>query len=150
MQDQEQSGHAPAEAGSAPENEPRLIFPKHSVVGVIDTAEQVSQALDALRAAGFDESSVHVISGDHAIELIDQSGSGHGLRGRLTRMTQAMFGMEMEHTERHVAEVEAGHFLVLVPSHDGETATRISDVLAAQGGHFINYYTNWTAQTLLH
>lgn len=34
-------------------------------------------------------------------------------------------------------------------AHDDETADRISQVLSAHGGHFINYYTNWTARLLV-
>ena len=146
MREREQGG---AGSASAPDDGPRPVFPKHAVVGVIDTAEQLAAARQGLFAAGFDESTVHVISGEHGLEVIDQTGSGHGLSGRLARLTQALFGMEMEHTERHVQEVEAGHYLVLVPSHDDKTTDRISEVLSAHGGHFINYYTNWTARLLV-
>ncbi len=146
---QNQPGREEADPASAPDGESRPAFPTHAVVGVIDTAAEVSRAEEALRAAGFDESSVHVISGDHAVEVIDQSGTGHGLSGRLTRMAQALFGMETEHTERHVQEVKAGHYLVLVSSHDDEATERIRGILAANGGHFVNYYTNWTSRVLV-
>lgn len=148
MQDDRQSREEFPNPGTPTEQEKRLTFPKNAVVGVIDSPDELRRALDDLYAAGFDESSVHVLSGERGIELIDPTGSNSGLSARLTRMTQAVFGIEAEHTRRHVEEVDAGHYLVLVPSTDDETTDRIRDVLVAHGGHFINYYTTWTSRLL--
>lgn len=126
----------------------RPEFPRNAVVGVLDTATQVLPALGDLYAAGFAEGDVHVIAGAHAVVAMDPDGSRSGLDGRLTRMTQALFGMEMEHTERHVEEVNAGHYLLLIPSRDDATTERIGGILAAHGGHFVNYYSRWTARQL--
>lgn len=149
MQEDRQSGHEGSDPGTSTDGEKRLTFPKNAVVGVVDSPGELSQALNALFTAGFEESSVRVLSGERGIELIDQTGSHAGLGARLTRMTQALFGMEAEHTQRHVEEVDAGHYLVLVPSSDDETTDRIRDALVAHGGHFINYYTNWTSRLLI-
>ena len=34
-------------------------------------------------------------------------------------------------------------------SHDDETTDRIRDVFSEHGGHFVNYYSDWTGETLI-
>ena len=60
-----------------------------------------------------------------------------------------LFGFEAEHTRRHLDEVEAGNALILVQVADDQLGTRVGEVLARHGAHFINYYSRWTAKNLL-
>jgi hypothetical protein len=120
-------------------------FPTSAVVGVIDEPGEVLRAADELRAAGYDPD---VLSSEHGAERIENAG-GSPDQVRVTRMAQGMFGYEADHTERHLAELSAGHFVLLVESHDDENTDRIRDVLARHGGHFVNYYSKWTSRTMI-
>jgi mannose-6-phosphate isomerase-like protein (cupin superfamily) len=124
-------------------------FPQDAVIGAFGDADQVSGAVDVLKAAGFPEDKILVLAGERGVERIDPTGKGHGWRGRLIRASQVL-GDEREQTDRHVQELRAGHFLVGVWGVvDEEKKTRARDALAAHGGHFINYYSRWTTHELV-
>jgi hypothetical protein len=138
------------EDGSAADGEPRRpavsggTFPTHAVVGIIDDPRELAKAVAEMRAGGFDP---HVLHGERGEQRIRQAGDvPRDLT--LTRFAQGVFGYEAEHTERHVQEVEDGNFVLIVESHDDETTERARDIFAAHGGHFVNYYSTWTSQSL--
>lgn len=143
-------GERPAR-GQAAEGEFREWkgFPENAIVGAVDDPDAVEGVLRDLEAAGFDDSGVRVFGGESGVQRIDPTGERHGFGGQLTRSLQALMGIEQEHTRRHVEELDAGHFLVGVTSDDEATTARVRDILAAHGGHFINYYSRWTARTLI-
>jgi hypothetical protein len=130
------SGHSPEEPRS---------FPKHAVVGVVDDPTELMHVVDDLRARGLEPD---VLCSAQGAERIDQAGRAT-LNLRVTRAVQGLFGFEAEHTERHQEEIAAGHFLVLVESHDDETTDRVREAFAPHGGHFVNYYSTWTSRTLI-
>ena len=125
----------------------RPLFPWDSVVGVVDDADAVDRAIGQLVAAGFSESSIHVLAGDEGERLIDRSGKTHGFLGRVVRRLQSL-GEEREHTNRHIAELRAGHFVVIVPTKDEDRIAKVRDVLTAHGGHGVNFYTRMTTRDL--
>ncbi len=124
---------------------PATSFPTQAVVGVIDEPAQAMRAADELRAAGIEP---EILCSARGVELIrNAGGSPRGVRE--IRMAQNLFGYEAEHTERHMAELEAGHFLLLAESPDGDTADRIGGIFSANGGRFVNYYSKWTSRVLI-
>ena len=125
-----QRTHAASQSGES--------FPTNAVVGVIDQPSEAVQAVDELIAAGFEP---HVLGGEPGVEQIkDANGSAS--------MVQRLFGYEARHTDRHIAELNAGHYVLLVESHDDETTDRIHKIFSEHGGHFVNYYSTWTSRTL--
>jgi hypothetical protein len=134
-------------AGATPPDDSRL-FPYNSVVGIVDDDARLEAALEALLAAGFAEAEVRVLAGAAGVRQIDAKGERKGLLARLFRLVDAM-GEEREHTARHVAALEAGHFVVAVETPDDGAKARARDVLATHGGHFISYYTRWTTEDLV-
>ena len=135
-------GDAPAEKGRG------QLFPYNTVVGVIDDPESLERAVQGLTAAGFAEADVDVLCGEGGIERIDATGKRKGLLARIFRLVDAL-GSEREHTERHVDELGAGHFVVVARTPDEAAKARARDALAAHGGHYINYYSRWTAEELV-
>ena len=143
---QAHGAHA-ADAPTAGAPDGTRLFPYNSVVGIIDDEARLEAALHALVAAGFSEAQVHVLAGEAGVRAIDAKGERKGLLARLFRMVDAM-GEEREHTARHVAALEAGHFVVTVDAPDDAAKARARDALAAHGGHFISYYTRWATEDL--
>lgn len=133
---------APDPGSPAPED---VSFPKNAVVGVVNTPEELVSLGGRLRDAGVD---TQVYCTESAADRL-QHAERTSLDVRATRLTQKLFGFESEHTDRHVAEMEKGHFVVVADSHDGEEKIRIRDAFAENGGHFVNYYGTWTGERLL-
>lgn len=134
---EKQQTHAASESGKS--------FPTNAVVGVIDEPGEALRAADELRAAGFEPD---VLCSERGLERIEHAGGSAG-SVRVIRMVQSLFGYEADHAERHMAELTAGHFVLLAENHDDETADRISDIFSEHGGHFVNYYSSWTSRTLI-
>lgn len=124
------------------------LFPWDTVVGVVDDPDALEAAILDLVQAGIEELSIHVLAGDEGARLIDAGGKRHGLLGRLFRKVHSL-GAESEHTARHLEELGQGHFVVIVPASDESTIERVRDVLAAHGGHFVNFYTRWTTRDVI-
>lgn len=120
-------------------------FPTNAVVGVIDEPGEALRVAAELRAANF---APDVLCSEGGVERIENAG-GSARDVRVVRMVQSLFGYEADHTERHMAELTAGHFVVVVESHDDETTDRIRNVFSEHGGHFVNYYSSWTSRTLI-
>ena len=120
-------------------------FPTNAVVGIIDEPDEVLRAANELRSAGFEPD---VFCSEHGMERIKNAG-GSPEQVRVIRTAQNLFGYEADHTERHLEELTAGHFILLVKSHDNKTTEQIHDVFSEHGGHFVNYYSTWTSRTLI-
>jgi hypothetical protein len=122
---------------------------ENAVVGVIDDVDQVSGAVDALKASGFSEDKMLVLAGEEGVERLDPTGKRHGWRGRIIRAVQVL-GSEREEIERKVQELRAGHFLIGVwEIVEEEQKTRASEALAAHGAHSINYHSRLTTHGLV-
>lgn len=133
-----------SERGSLdPEN--RGTFPTNAVVGIVDTPRDVVGITRQLRAQGI---TPDVYCGERAEEAIAH-GHRQELDVRVARLVRGVFGFENEHSDRHMAEVDAGHYVVVAESHDNETTDVVRDAFAANGGRFVNYYSSWTSRALL-
>lgn len=134
-----------ANAGAGRESGERIAFPKNAVIGIVNEPRDVVRLGEALRGIGVEP---EIYCGESAAETIQHEGHPSlNVQGR--RVAQKLFGFEAEHADRHMAEVEAGNFVVVAPSRDDKTTDRIADAFAANGGHFVNYYTSWTGRPLL-
>jgi hypothetical protein len=123
------------------------LFPYNTVVGVVDDPKQLDATVQGLVDTGFAESQVSVLCGRRGVEMIDAKGTRKGLLARVFRMVDGL-GEEREHTEHHVRELEAGHFIVVVDVVDEAAKGRARDAMKSHGGHFINYYSRWSTEDL--
>jgi hypothetical protein len=130
-----------------PEDKGAASFPWNSVVGVIDDAAHVETAVAALIASGYSEAGIKVLAGEAGEFRIDAEGKRHGLLGRIFRKIQAL-GDEDAHTQRHVGELQAGHFVIVVQNADDKSPERAGEILKSNGGRFIYHYTRMTSSEL--
>ena len=131
----------------AKESRDDRLFPYDSVVGIVDEPGQLAGAVRELVASGVAEEDVSVLCGEDGIRRIDASGERKGVLARLFRVVDAI-GTEHEHTARHVEALEQGKFVVVVDAPDDVVKTRVRNALLPYGGHFINYYSRWSTETL--
>jgi len=124
----------------------RLLDYTHSrLVAVFDTCP-TREALDALADAGFAQS-FDVHCGHDGARLIDFSGTEHGV---LAQMSHALRHMTDEGDLMHGYEraLSEGHCVVMVLTPDSDTRQLADGILRAHGGHFMNHFGIWTAETV--
>lgn len=124
-----------------------ISFPDDTVVGIVNDPDDAEAAVGALVANGVPEDQISVLCCQSGARRLDPSGERHGLLGRLQRIVQHFGDQEAEHLRIQTRELEAGHFLIAVPAVE-EERDRISGILAAHGGHFVNHYGTWTVTRL--
>ena len=123
------------------------LFPYDTVVGIVDEPGQLVGAVRELVASGVAEEDVTVLCGEDGVRRIDATGERKGMLARIFRVVDAL-GTEHEHTARHVEALEQGKFVVIVDSPDDVVKSRVRNALLPYGGHFINYYSRWSTETL--
>lgn len=123
-------------------------YPSNKVVGVIDSPDDLQDALASLQDAGIKLEDVESLCGEPGIARLDRSGQRHGLVARLIRLAQFV-GEEQTHLQRHEEELSKGHFLVsVVVGRDEAVKNKVRDLLHAHGGHYLHYYGRYAVQDL--
>lgn len=118
-------------------------FPRNAVAGVFDGQHAAAGVAAALRDAGADPERVHVLYGSEGRERIERANEGS------SSLLDILLGYEVEHTRRHLRELDAGHSVVLVEADDDAFADRAGGIMAEHGGRFVNYYSRWTSRSIV-
>jgi hypothetical protein len=119
-----------------------LGYPLNRLVAVFDNGTDAQATLDDLVASGF-AGSFDTYCGTGGARLIDFSGEDHGRLAQLSRALHHLNAAEAAHMDRYEQELEAGHCLVMVETHDADRQSRALEILKSHGGHFINHYGRW-------
>jgi uncharacterized protein (TIGR02246 family) len=122
-----------------------IPYPTNRVVGTIADAKGANEAVTALRKAGFNQDSVDVLSGEEDLIRLDPTGTEHGILERLQRAVIRMGGSaeEYRHLMRHVEDLRAGRWVIMVLAPKRETRTIAGDILSAHGAEFVGFYGRW-------
>lgn len=123
------------------DNSEFIPYPTNRVVGIIDDEADTQAALRDLKAAGFTDDQIRVLTGGEGAHRINVKGDEHGLLAQIVRSTQKLLGdYEIKHARRHEQELLAGHFGVGIMAHGPEDRDKARQILKAHKGHFINFY----------
>jgi uncharacterized protein (TIGR02246 family) len=127
-----------------------IPYPTNRVVGTIADAAHAYAAVTALVAVGFDRTSIDVLHGDEALSRLDPEGAEHGVLERLQRSLLRTGGPveEFQHLMRHVDDVRAGRFVVMVLAPALSARTAAADILNAHGADFVGFYGRWAWQEI--
>ena len=122
-----------------------IPYPTNRVVGTIASAEHANAAVKSLVEAGFERQSIDVLSGQEDLSRLDPTGSEHGVLERLQRalIRAGRPAEEHKHLMRHVEDVRAGRFVVMVLAPEREARTIAADILSAHGAEFVGFYGRW-------
>ncbi len=119
-----------------------IRYPVNHVVGVLDTPEQVTSAVEALLRGGFLDSEVEVDCGGQAsADRLRASTGRTGLLDAILRVTEAL-GVPHDETEvkhRYEQALRDGQFVVMVLALTDDRKERAGQILREHGGHFINF-----------
>ena len=120
-------------------------YPLNMVVAII-APEDATSVISALTTSGIASDQLDVASGANDGQRIEDATE----RGLLGRLTGALAPTE-EVTQRqaYVEALRTGAAVIRVHLPDATQKAAVGELLAAHGGHFINYYGRWTVESLM-
>ena len=124
--------------------------PTNKVVGSINVAGDAKDAMRDLTAAGFAVSNVELLTDEEGAARIGMSGEGHEVVVHVYDATQQVpaFYDAPVIVRRIEQELRASHYLIGVVAKDGEAREKAREILKSHGGHFINFYGRFAAESL--
>ena len=127
-----------------------IAYPTNRVVGTIDTPGPARAAIQALLQAGIAGDDIDVLHGDEALRRLDESGAEHGFIAQFQRTLLRLAGPaeESAHLRRHVEDVRAGRFVIMVLAKDQGRRDVVASILSDHGAEFIGFYGRWAWQSL--
>ena len=129
-------------------NDAFIPYPTDRVVGTIDDTKDVRAAIEALSQSGFVPAEIDVLHGDDGLTRLDPAGAEHGFLARFQRTLIRTAGPveEYKHLTRHVADVRAGRFVVMVLAKEPSQRRTAAEILSSHGAEFIGFYGRWAYQ----
>jgi hypothetical protein len=127
-----------------------IAYPTNRVVGTITDAKSARGAIEALLAAGIPSEAIDVLHGDEALHRLDPTGEEHGFLTRFQRtlIRFAAVNEEARHLSKHVEDVRAGRFVVMVLAPRVEERTLAATTLQSYGAKDIGFYGRWAWQAM--
>jgi hypothetical protein len=124
--------------------------PTNKVAGVVDNDGEAEAALLDFRNAGFAVDQVELLTNEEAARRIDVSSEGRQVTVHVFHSTQKMpaFYDAPVIVKRIEEELRASHHLIAVTANDAAERERVREILKVHGGHFINFYGRWAAESL--
>jgi len=117
--------------------------PRHQVIARLAGPDEAAATVSALIDAGVATDEVFVLCGEGAVQRLDPTGRHHGLKGRLVRAVQTIFG-----AEPFIAEdaqfLEHGGVIVAAPARDSPERKTVTQILREQGGTKMRYHGDMT------
>jgi ketosteroid isomerase-like protein len=122
-----------------------ISYPTDRVVGTIADPKDTRAAIEALLTAGFTHDDIDVLHGEGGLGRLDPTGAAHGFLARFQRTLIRTAGPaeEYRHLSRHVEDVRAGRFVVMVVTKQAKERGRAAQILSAHGAEFIGFYGRW-------
>lgn len=124
--------------------------PTGKVIGIIDDAGGAAAALRDLTAGGFTADEIELLTDEEGAQRIELPGDASDVSVHIIRSTQKP--QEYYDAPGLVRKIEqelkGSHYGIGVGTKDNEARGRVRDILKSHGGHFINYYGHWTAESL--
>ncbi len=106
-------------------------------IGFIDTRTDCDAAILELNSAGFSDSTMSVLNGDHGIRLLTRMMSG------------SLWGETAEDLlKQGVIELSHGHFALIIEARDRDQALAVAAAAAKHSGHGFSYFGELTDERL--
>jgi len=114
-----------------------LATPEGQAIGFVDTKEQFDAVTQALKTAGFADSSIIALQGADGIEMLQRL------------QTKFNFGDgEDAVMEYSIKELRAGHYALGINADDRAGALRIASLAEPLGAHSFSYSGTWVNERL--
>jgi hypothetical protein len=118
---------------------PAAPFPRKHVHSVFDDLQDAVQAVQALQAAGYDASDIHLMASWDYMEAVER---------RQTPMS-FLSSIDEGFVDVYLHEARRGHYILAVRLSRYEQILRVRNLLAARHAHLVKYVDTWTFADLL-
>jgi heme-degrading monooxygenase HmoA len=125
-----------------------LPYPAHKIVGILPNEEAAWQAIDELTSRGFAEEEIELWGGQAGAQAILDSFRHSGIVGRLKGLWFS-YGEEGDITQHFIEELQAGYFLLVIPTSNAEAKVIVRDSMVKHGGHGIIFFGDVATETLV-
>lgn len=127
-----------------------IPYPTNRVVGTVADARSARAAIDALLQAGFDRQDISILHGEDDLHRLDPTGAEHGFLAQFQRALIRTAGPNEEYTHltRHVEDIRAGRFVIMVLAKQREQRMVAADILNDHGAEFVGFYGRWAWEGL--
>jgi hypothetical protein len=124
---------------------PVAPYPRKYVHSVFDDMQDVVQAVQALRTAGYEAGDIHVMSGWDFVEAIEHR---YEQQNRLSQSLTRLF-FDYGFDDIYLHEARRGHYILAVrPSSYGQIM-KVRDLLAPHHARLMKYIDTWTFADLI-
>jgi hypothetical protein len=126
-------------------------YPMNSVIGVVDTAEQLDGLVSALLAGGFMQSELEVATGSATADAVHASTGRTGLAWLAIRIADKLGAQdeEMEFKQHYEQAMRDSRFIVMVKAPSEERKLRATELLRAHGAHAVSFHGRFTIEGLM-
>src|SRR5690349_5881088 len=127
-----------------------ISYPSERVVGTIADAKSARAAIEMLLREGFQDSDIDILRGEQDVHRLDPTGEEHGFLARFQRTLIRVLGPaeESKYLSRHVEDLRAGRFVIMVLAPEPEKRKLAARILNAHDGEFVGFYGPWSWQSL--
>ena len=131
-----------ARRGSGRASRRMITYPTNRLIRVIDTPAGAEAATSALAAAGFEREGIIVLVGDAGRDRLGRLGATPNVLSRVVRFFQFVLMDQTPDFIVYEAAIAEGRAVVAVTAGGGnrDRMLRAAAVLAAHGGHFVNFF----------
>lgn len=142
--------HDAAERTRAAAQEP-VRYPTSHVLGIVDTREQVTQLVSALRSGGFLESEIDYRTGAQEADDLHASPGRTRLAGLVLRAAERIGAAdeELETKHRYERAMRDNHYVVAVATPTDERKERASQLLRAHGAYTVTFFGKHTIEYIV-
>lgn len=129
-----------------PRDEQPVQYPENRMLAIIDSREQLREAIEALTSGGFLASEIEILHGAAAAKSLQEETGRSGLAHLAMRLAAAirMPNDELELKSHYADALADGRFLisVLAPSEDRQRIA--AQLLRAHGGADVRFFSRYT------
>ena len=127
-----------------------IAYPSDRVVGTIADARNARAAITTLLHQGFQESDIDILRGEEDVHRLDPTGDEHGFLARFQRRMIHLLGPaeESKYLSRHVEDLRAGRFVIMVLAKEPETRHLAASILNSHGAEFVGFYGTWAWESM--
>jgi hypothetical protein len=121
-----------------------ITYPTDRLLGVADTKEAADAAVAALKAAGFWEDDISVVSPAGASEGLKRLGPRRGPLAPIIRLVQFAMMDQTPDFAVYEAALADGRLIVAVRVADRDRLRYAAAAMQSAGLHFLNFYGRWS------
>ena len=125
---------------------PADSYPRKYVHSVFDDLQDAAQAIQALRAAGYDAGEIHFMESRDYVQAVERGNQQQsGLFNQLMRFVSSF---DYDFADMYLREAYRGHHILAVRLSRYEQIEQVRDLLAPRHAHLIKYIDTWTVADL--